>query len=135
MCCTELKWWWALYFVCFLFHVPLLIITGTVMETLICLTAGHNFTLAEMRGIFKGGVREPDWQTVSNKLKLNLHGQVSVVEFYQAWCKLGPSWENLSLALGKLQGYQRVIEQVKKKAGTYGCCTLLPSLVQKQYFY
>ena len=85
-----------------------------------------------MCGIFKGGVREPDWQTVSNKLKLNLRGQVSVVEFYQAWCKLGPSWENLSLALGKLQGYQPVMEQVKKKAGTYGCCTLLPSVAQNQ---
>ena len=87
------------------------------METLICFAAGRNFTLAEMCGIFEGGVKEPDWQTVSNKLQLNLRGQVSAVEFYRAWCKLGPSWLNLSLALEKLHGYQRAIEQAKKKAG------------------
>lgn len=78
---------------------------------------GRYFTLAEMCSIFKGGIKEPDWQTVSNKLGLELYGQVSVEEFYQAWCQLGPSWENLYQALVDIPGYKLVAEQAKKKAG------------------
>ena len=70
----------------------------------------------EMRDTFKeANVKEPNWQTVSSNLGLVMYGQVSVVEFYQAW--RNPSWEKLSHGLEKCHKYQRVAELAKKKAG------------------
>lgn len=70
-----------------------------------------------MRGVFSVQGREPNWKTVSSKLELNLHGQVSAEELYQAWCKCGPSWKNLSQALTEFPKYTRVLEKARKKAG------------------
>ena len=64
-------------------------------------------------------IEEPNWQEVSSKLGLVLYGHVSSADLYQAWRKRGPSWMTLFEALQKVDGYQQVAKQVKKKAGVY----------------
>ena len=82
------------------------------------MTAGHDFTVDEIRDTFKEALNEePNWQKVSSNLGLDLSGQVSVTEFYQAWCKYDPSWEKLSQALEKFDEYQQVANQTKKNTG------------------
>ena len=61
------------------------------------------------------GINEPNWLAVSNNLGLNLLGQVSAGELWQAWHN--PSWETMSRALGQLRGYHKVAEVAKKNAG------------------
>ena len=90
------------------------------------LFAGCELTLATMCITFKEvQLEEPNWQTVSKKLGLDLYGQVSADELYQAWYKHSPSWEKLSQALERIQGYKEVAKQAKKKAGMREYCSHL----------
>lgn len=83
--------------------------------------AGCELTVKTMCSIFKEvTLEEPNWQTVSKQLGLDLYGQVSAEELYQAWCTHSPSWERLSQALGKFQEYKEVANKAKKKAGMRG---------------
>lgn len=83
--------------------------------------AGCELTVETMCSIFKEvELKEPNWQTVSKQLGLDLYGQVSAEELYQAWCTHSPSWERLSQALGKFQEYKEVAIKAKKKAGMRG---------------
>ena len=72
-------------------------------------------------------VEEPNWHDVGSKLGLVLYGQVSSAELYQAWSKHSPSWNKLFQALEKLKldGYQKVAKQAKKKAGLCDACNFI----------
>ena len=94
------------------------IITLKCIRTLIYLIAGDDFTVEQMCEMFKEAkVEEPNWLEVSSKLRLILYDRVSSSELYQVWSKHGPSWNKLIQALEKLDGYQQVVQQAKKKAG------------------
>ena len=91
----------------------------------ILLVAGFELTVATMCDTFKEvELKEPNWQTVSTKLGLDLYGPVSAEELYQVWCQHVPSWVKLSQALGKFQRYTRVADLAKKKAGMRGVLLL-----------
>ena len=96
---------------------------------ILVLFAGCELTVETMCSTFKEvKLEEPNWQTVSKELGLDLYGQVSAEELYQAWCKHNPSWEKLSQALGKFPRYKQVAKQAKKKAGMRGHCSHLSNV-------
>ena len=67
----------------------------------------------------EAAIEAPDWKRIGEELGLQLRGHITASTFFEGWQahESEMSWERLTQALERIEGYEKVAKKAKEKTG------------------
>ena len=74
-------------------------------------------TLCEL--LTEARVHSPDWKRIGKQLGLQIKGQITAADVFEAWCAkdVQASWTKLAHAIEKVEEYKHAAQNIHEKQG------------------
>ena len=83
-------------------------------------SAGEKLNAETLRELLtEAGVHSPDWECIGKQLGLQIKGQISATDVFEAWCAkdFKASWIKLAHAIEKVEEYKHAAQNIHEKQG------------------